>query len=81
MLTEENPRQRIENENPGAVKLLDFLATRIRPFTDGKGWTVFNDWLDNCYSKKSVERRPPEIPFVSLDDLRAIVFPKCRLPH
>ncbi len=82
MLAEENPRQRIENEDPEAVILLDFLATRVRPFTDGKGWTVFNDWLDMAHKKtfgrlfsKQQSLEVLRLPHRSLDQLHTIVFP------
>lgn len=70
--------ERIGREYPEAAKLLDFLASRMEPYT-GSGWTVFNDWLDECYRRGFFGRkRPAEIPFVPPDKMRDIVFPPRR---
>lgn len=77
MLTEENVRARILRENEGVVKLLDFLVTRKKPFVNGQGWTVFNDWLDNAYITQ-MKYRPSDVPVITLDRIRVTVFPACR---
>lgn len=74
MLTEPNARERMVRENGSAVLLLDYLASRRYPFAD-KGWTAFNDWLDDCYRKKLVSDRPSDLPYISIDAMRKLVFP------
>lgn len=65
----------LEGVAPSAVRLLDFLATRINPY-EGEGWTVVNDWLDECYRKGFfTEKRPADIPFVDLTEVRSFLFP------
>jgi len=81
MLAEDGARERIQRERPEAVQLLDYFETRLRPFTNGTGWTVFNDWLDQCYFDRKGTPRPwppKEVPFVGLDDMRRLVFPASR---
>jgi hypothetical protein len=78
MLQEEGVRERISKENADAVKLLDYLSTRITPYKE-KGWTSFNDWLDLCYRKGFASRKKPEdVPEIRLDMMRGIVFPTSR---
>lgn len=77
MLAENGARQRIERESPDAIKILDYLQSKVKVFEE-VGWTAFNDWLDQCYRKKYMERRPTGIPYISLDGIRCIVFPSAR---
>ncbi len=78
MLTEPNARERMARENSSAVLLLNYLASRRRPFAE-KGWTAFNDWLDDCYwKKKLVAKRSPDLPDIPIDTMRQLVFPACR---
>jgi hypothetical protein len=77
MLEEVGVRERIQRESPECVQLLDFFASRMRPF-DGLGWTTFNDWLDRCYRKYTSTRElPPKIRLLPQDKIRQIVFPAC----
>jgi len=76
MLAEQGVRERISRFRPEALVLLDYLETRIHPYED-QGWTVFNDWLDDCYAKLRRKDWPQDIPFVQLNTMRTIVFPAC----
>lgn len=76
MIKETGIRDRLIRENPNALKLLDYLATRKKPYDDGVGWTVFNDWLDDSF--KFVDKRPEDVPFVDRGQIREAVFPACR---
>lgn len=76
MLAEENARARITQEAPEIIKVLDFMSGRMKVFTDSKGWTTFNDWLDKAYGQ--LKYRTSDIPAVPIDRIRAIVFPASR---
>lgn len=70
-------RQRLEMmPNNEVVIILDYLQTRVAPFAEGFGWTVFNDWLDLCYQRGHMDRkRPSQIPFLFVETIRKAVFP------
>lgn len=75
MVREENIRVRLSQNKPSCLLALDYLAGKMAPYEDGHGWTVFNDWLDRAY--RHFEKRPPTVPFVSLEAIRVAVFPGC----
>ena len=79
MINEKGVRERIASESPDALRILDYLQSKVRPYKE-IGWTSFNDWLDKCYfsKKRFMDNRPENIKYVSLDDMRDIVFPACR---
>jgi hypothetical protein len=73
MLAETDIRQRLEQENSNILKVLDHLQTVVVPFTDGKGWTVFNDWLDQCYNRLR-DRWPQGLSYIDRSCIRRLVF-------
>jgi hypothetical protein len=77
MLAEKDARRRIEEERPEAVLILDYFQSKVKPFEE-TGWTAFNDWLDQCYRKRLIEKRPTDIPYITLDRLRCVVFPSAK---
>lgn len=80
MIDEPNARQRIEQESPLGVRVLDILAGHTKPFTDGEGWTVFNDWLDRAYRSRYYAGSPVPSGILLPDQttMRQLVFPTGR---
>lgn len=79
MINEPNVRQRMEGENPEAVRFLDYLAGRVAPY-EGYGWTVFCDWLHRCFFGKGnhTEKRPLDVQYFDQETLWQLAFPSCR---
>ena len=75
MVREEGVREPVAGEHHGVVPMLDYLVQRKPPFTDGKGWTVFNDWLDLVYIRfVDGKDLPGGLTRVSPETIREVVF-------
>jgi hypothetical protein len=74
IMLEDGEQERIRRESPMGAQALDDLCRFTPSFTEGKGWTVFNDWLDRAY--RQAERRGVSLPL--LHTMRQLVFPKAR---
>lgn len=77
MVADTGVRDRLLGKHPEAVLALDYLAGQKEPFV-GRGWTVFNDWLDVAYCRHFA-KRPMAVPYVPIEKIRESVFPACRL--
>jgi hypothetical protein len=75
LLNEQNIRARIEKEEPGMLKFLDFLASKEKvPMQAGLvGWSVFTHWLSCAY--KYLKHRPSDVPYYSDNAVLDVVFP------